>query len=103
MINFLIGTLLLIYYPKTIKQWRSFAKPDFVKSMLPLGIFTTIQAVAYYLALGSGGNASQVGPILQAQVVLTVVLAVIFLKERDFIYRKILASILVTIGVLLIR
>jgi bacterial/archaeal transporter family protein len=102
-INFMIGTLLLIYYPKTLRQLPGFTKPSFIKAMLPLGFFTSIQAIAYYLALGSGGNASQIGPILQAQVIVTVLLAIIFLKERDFIYRKIIASILVTIGVLLIR
>lgn len=102
-INFLITLILLIYYPKTLKQLKSFSSRNFLYRMLPLGFFTSIQAIAYYLALGQGANASQVGPILQAQVIVTVLLAALLLKERDFFLRKIIAALLVSIGVILMR
>ncbi len=101
--NFLISLMILIIYPKTIFQWKSFIKPSFIKAMLPLAMFSAIQGIFYYYALAKGGNASQVGPITQAQVVLTVLLAVIFLKEKDYLLQKITASVLVTIGVLLLK
>lgn len=48
------------------------------------------------------GPASQIAPINQAQVIVTVLLAIIVLKERDHLFRKVIAAILVTIGVILL-
>lgn len=100
--NFLVGFLLLAYYPKTLNQWRIFVQPNFLKKMLPLGIFSTIQALLYLFAFANGGHASQVGTIRQTQVIVTVLLAVIFLNERDMLIGKLTAAILVTIGVFLL-
>jgi transporter family protein len=102
-INFIIGFILLFLYPVAIKQWKHFVSTEFLKKMLPLGIFFSIQAVAYYLALASGGNASQIGPINQAQVILTVIMAAIFLHERGNLWKKVMAAFLVSTGVLLLK
>lgn len=101
-VNFLIGFILLISYPGILREWKQFTTPSFLKRMLPLGLFSAVQANALYLAFASGGNASQIGPIIQAQVIVTVLLAVIFLNERDHIFRKLLAAALVTLGVILL-
>ena len=100
--NFLIVIILLIIFPKSLKNWKGFAKPDFLKKMLPLGILSTSQAILYYFALAKG-PASQIAPISQAQVIVTLLLAVILLKERDHLVKKALAAVLVTIGVILLR
>lgn len=101
-VNFLIGFGLLVAYPKTLLEWSHFVQPKFLMKMLPLGIFSTIQGIAYLLALANGGNASQVGTIRQATVIVTVILAVILLNEKDNLARKLVAAVLVTIGVILL-
>ncbi len=100
--NFLIVIILLLFYPKAIQQWRHFTKPNFLKKMLPLVIFSLIQGLAYLFALSYGGNTAQVGTIRQASVIVTVILAVIFLGEKDNLFRKLIAAVLVTFGVILL-
>ena len=96
--NFMIGFILLLIYPKALRQWRGFIKPAFLKKMLPLGILTSVQGIAYIFAL-TKGPASQIAPISQAQVIITVLLAVILLKERTNLFRKLIAAFLVMFGV----
>ena len=82
---------------------KRFADKKFLKNLSLLGIFYSAQAVAYYIALQSGRNASQIAPIYKSNIILTVLLAVIFLKERKNICSKLFAGMLVTLGVLLIK
>lgn len=101
-INFLIFFILFAIFPTVLQHWKSFIKINFLKNMVPITIFSTIQGIAYLIALANGGNVSQVGTIRQASVITTVILAVLFLKEKDFFLRKLIAAILVTIGVILL-
>lgn len=89
-------------FPKAILKMEVLKSKSFLKKMLTLGVFTSAQAIAYYFALAKG-PASQIAPIGQSQVIITILLAVIILKERDNLLRKMVAAILVTIGVLLLR
>lgn len=100
--NFLIGLMILAVYPKSMQQWKDFIQPSFLSKMLPLGLFSTIQGILYLQALTYVGYTAQIGTIRQSSVILTVLLAVIFLSERDNLYRKIIAAVLVTVGVFLL-
>ncbi|MBI3342051.1 EamA family transporter [Candidatus Curtissbacteria bacterium] len=62
-----------------------------------------MSAIFFYSSIEFGASASQAGPILQSTVIVTVILAAIFLKERDHLLKKIISAVLVTIGVLLMR
>ncbi len=103
MANFLSGFTILVFAPKALGQWRHFVQPSFLKKMLPLGIFSTAQGILYLTALTYGGNTAQVGTIRQASVIVTVILAVIFLRERGKLGRKFAAAVLVTLGVILLK
>jgi drug/metabolite transporter (DMT)-like permease len=100
--NFLSGFFILAFYPKALRQWRHFVQPSFLVKMLPLAVFSATQGVLYLLALTYGGNTAQVGTIRQASVILTVLLAIIFLNERGKLWHKLIAAALVTAGVLLL-
>lgn len=102
LVNILIGIILLLIFPKAIRQLKVLVNKNFLKKMLPLSVFSAAQAIAYYFALAKG-PASQIAPIGQAQVIITILLAVVILKERDNLIRKIIAAILVMIGVILLR
>lgn len=101
--NFLIGFLLLICFPKALQQWKHFTQPEFLKKMIPLGIFSTIQGIAYLQALTTPGVTAQVSVIRDAAVIVTVLLAIIFLHERDNLFRKMIAAILVVCGIVLLN
>jgi len=100
--NFLSGFFILVFYPKALQQWRQVVQPRFLGRMLPLAVFSATQGVLYLLALAYGGNTAQVGTIRQASVIVTVLLAIIFLKERGNLGRKLIAAALVTVGVFLL-
>ncbi len=97
---FMPGILLLCLFPRKIKVFK-----PIVSSGRNLFIFVflyAIQVISYYAALGLGANASQLSPITRAQIILTVLLSAIFLRERDRLWLKLGAAILTTAGVLLI-
>lgn len=100
--NFLSGFFVLSFYPKALKQWKHFVQPNFLVKMLPLAVFSATQGVLYLLALAYGGNTAQVGTIRQASVIVTVMFAALFLKERGNLGKKLIAAVLVTAGVLLL-
>ncbi|MEK9196479.1 MAG: GRP family sugar transporter, partial [Patescibacteria group bacterium] len=69
--------------------------------MLLLGLFFSVGSVALLTAYNRG-DVSAVAPINQTSIVITTLLAVIFLKERDHLPKKILAAMICFIGALLI-
>lgn len=103
MANFFSGLIILAFAPRTLLDWQQFIKPNFLAKMLPLSVFSTAQGIMYLTALTHAGNTAQVGTIRQAMVIVTALLAVIFLRERNNLSRKLLAAIMVTIGVILLR
>lgn len=100
--NFLSGFFILAFYPKTLRQWGHFVQPNFLLKMVPLAVLSATQGVLYLLALTYGGNTAQVGTIRQSSVIVTVLLAIIFLNERGRLWHKLAAAVLVTAGVFLL-
>jgi len=97
------GILLLFLYPRSVKKFNSFLKPKIAKNMILLSLFWAVSAIAFYLAIEKGALASQISPISQSRVILTVLLAVIFLKERDNLPAKIVAALMTMMGVMMIK
>lgn len=67
-----------------------------------LSIFYGISAVTFFGALQIGESASQVVSVSLVSVIVTVLSAMVFLKERDYPYQKLLGAVLASIGVLLL-
>jgi len=102
-IGFLLpGLFLIVVNPKVLFKLKAFLKGKLFFKMLILDICYGTSAIFFYKAIESGANASQITPILQATVIITVILAAIFLKERDHLVKKFICAVLVTIGVILI-
>lgn len=101
---FLISDLLMVMvFPSAA---RNIAKGlDFkpLIKMVVLGIINSIGSVAILIAFQTGGNVSQVAPMSQSVVIVTVILAALFLGERENLAKKCVAAILVSIGVLVLR
>lgn len=102
-ISFLPGVLLVALRPTVLRSFNRLTNIPFAKNMLFLTIFYSAQAIAYYVALQTGANASQLAPIYKSNIILTVLLAIVFLKEKEKLALKLLSAALVTVGVLLIK
>ena len=102
-ISLIPGLFLLAFNPGVIKQFKRLQNFTYSRNLLFLTIFYSAQSIAYYMALHIGANASQIAPIYKSNIILTILLAVIFLKEQKHMLVKIFAAILVTAGVLLVR
>jgi len=97
------GLFLTIVSPGSIKKMGYFFyKKRFVKIFL-LTLFYAAGGISFYLAITLGGQASRVATISQTSIIATIIIAALFLKERDHLLKKVIASICVMIGVLLLR
>lgn len=65
-------------------------------------VLYAIQAITFYVALQMGALVAQLSAIAKSSIILTVILATIFLNERKDIAKKIIGALLTTFGVLLV-
>lgn len=92
--------LSLRYIQKMPSVIRSVKRID--PNLLTYSLIYTISAITYFLALQYGALVSQMSAISRASIILTVIFAAIFLKEKKHVWKKIVAAILTTVGVLLV-
>lgn len=96
------GTVLVLllwfhsHVPKVIASMSSISKHLVIYSIL-----YSSSAIAFYLAIQNGGLAGQVSSIYRASIILTVLLSAALLHERKQLPQKIVAAILVTIGIVM--
>lgn len=95
--------LTLVVYSSYLPKLKKEVTPKLLVKNLFLGIFYSVGLIASFLAYQSGGTASQIVPIGQSVVIVTVILAALFIGERDNLLKKFVAAILVSAGVLLIK
>jgi len=97
MITSAIIMWIVFFIRRTQFSWKIFTFP-----IILLMIARTISAYSFTLAFNSGGKLSVSSYISSLSVILIVIFGAIILKERDFIYRKIVAILLATIGLTMI-
>ena len=93
--------VVLLTNPKSVTKMKPFLSRGILIRMLILGVVFSICNVALMKAYQSG-KASLVAPLQQTSLVVTILLAVIFLGERTRLWQKSVADIVCFIGVLLI-
>jgi uncharacterized membrane protein len=100
--SLLPGIVLLGFFPRQITKIPALLKPKPFLFMCFFCFIYTIQAISYYLAFQNGAPMSRLTPLSKSSIILTVILAVIFLRERSNLPKKIVAAALVTIGAILL-
>jgi drug/metabolite transporter (DMT)-like permease len=93
---------LMAINPKVIPKIKTIINKKTFLEVLGACFFQAIAGVAMYNAYRFGGDASQITPIRELSVVLTVILGYLILKEKTNIVRKIIGSIISFLGVLLL-
>ena len=97
------AVLTLVAFPSALGRIKKQIGVKLLRNTVLLGVFYSIGITASYAAYQNGGTASQIVPIGQSVVIVTVVLSAIFIGERDDLVKKLAAAVLVTAGVLLLR
>ncbi len=100
--SFLPGIVLIVLFPRAMKSLKGLTQSNKLLTISVFTFFYALQAVSYYLSYQNGGKISHLSPIIQSSILLTVLLSAFFLKETKYIKRKIIAGIMVTIGVILL-
>jgi len=90
-------------YPKSIAKMKPLFERKTLLKLGLLGVFYAVSAITIFLAYQVGKNASQIAPLNQTATIITVVLSVIFLKERTDLLRKLLGAIISLVGVVLVK
>ncbi|MDP2930127.1 MAG: hypothetical protein Q8N56_00755, partial [bacterium] len=85
------------------RKQAGFLIPKAAINMFLLALVWVVSAIAFYTAIEKGALASQISPIMQSGIILTILLAVIFLTERDNLPTKIVAGLMTIIGVIMIK
>lgn len=102
-IAFIVPALAVwIVFPKSTEKMKSMFEFHFLKKLALLGILYATSAITIFMAYQVGRNIAQIAPLNQTSAILTVLLAIIFLKENTQIGRKLLGIILSFIGILLV-
>lgn len=100
---FLPPLAIILLYPNSIKSMKPIFEKSKLTKMALLAIFYSAAVLLLFIAIKVGGPLSQVYPISQISIILTVALGAIFLKERSNLVRKFLGALLVIAGVILLR
>ncbi len=99
---FLPAFFVSVLYPRKLFGVKTYLKKNVIGKMVLLCALYGLSATAFFAALSITTNASQLFSINAFSVITVVIFSIIFLKERDFMLRKVIGSILSLIGLLLV-
>jgi drug/metabolite transporter (DMT)-like permease len=104
-INFSVPAfLILILNPKSITGAISVYKDrNYLKWIFVNAFFYFVSFFSIFKAYEAGGATSQVNIFLSTETIVLVILSAIFLKERENLKIKLLAAIIASLGVYLIK
>lgn len=93
---------LIIITPKTLKKLTFYLKPKRALNISLVSLNDTLATIFLFFAYQIGRNASQIGPLMATQTIVSVLLAILILKERNNILNKIIGASIVVAGVILV-
>lgn len=100
--QFLPVILILLFNPKTIKKVSYYLTKDRGTKMIFLSMGDVLGMLALFLAYQAGGKASVISPLSSTRIILTVLLAALFLKEREQLKNKLLGATITVVGIMLL-
>lgn len=100
--NIMPATVILLAYPKKFPKLIHDLR-HINKNLVLYSAVYLVAAETFYYPLKNGALVSQMSTIMRASIIMTVILSMIFLKERSNMLKKFVGAILTTAGILLIR
>ena len=92
----------MAFYPRSVKNMKVFLTRRSFINMVILSLFYATSVILFFFALQIAKNSSEVVSLNSLGVVVTVILAIVFLRERKRMVWKVMGSILGFLGLLLI-
>lgn len=99
---FLPGLLLVLAKPKTALEFPEFLKKNRIGKVALFTLLYTLAALSFYYAFILADNVSLVSATGQISTILTVILGIIVLKEREDLRKKLLGGALSFVGLILL-
>jgi drug/metabolite transporter (DMT)-like permease len=96
--SFLSLITLVIMKPSIVKKLSFYYQPKFGFNIIVVSINDTLATLFVFLAYQVGRNALQIGPLMATQTIVTVILALFILHEREYMTQKIIGALTVVIG-----
>ncbi|HLZ69771.1 MAG TPA: DMT family transporter [Dehalococcoidia bacterium] len=93
---------LLVTRPKTLRQLRFYGTRRRAACITVLGMNDTLGTLCVFYAYRIGRNAAQIDPLLGMTTILSVVLAIVLLRERRHLRGKLLGALVTVAGALLV-
>jgi len=100
--TFFITTILIVLRPGIIKKFSFYFEQKHALNIITTSVNDGLATFFGFTAYQIGRNALQIGPLMATQTLLTVLLAIIFLNERDRVLQKIIGSLAAVIGTILL-
>lgn len=97
-----VTSSLIVLRPKKIKKLSFYFKPKNALNIITTSFNDGLANIFGLYAYQIGRNALQIGPLAATQTLVTVILAMIILKEREFIVQRIIGSIAAVLGAILL-
>ena len=97
-----VTSILVILKPNIIKKISFYFKPKRAINIVLTSANDALANIFGFTAYQIGRNALQIGPIASTQTILTVLLAVVILKERDRMFQRIVGSLSAVTGTTLL-
>ena len=103
-IGFLLpGLLTALIHPKKLAYLKTYLHKSFIYKMLLLCLLNGLCAVAFYASLQLTPNSSQLFAINSFGAIITVILSIFILKEKDDVIKKIVGVLVSFFGLLLVN
>jgi drug/metabolite transporter (DMT)-like permease len=101
-LDFLLPAIVLwgLYYRSVRRQIKMLTKPVTLLKLSILCVIYSVFGITILLSYKYGGEASVIGAVSQSTTVVIVLLAIVFLGEKNQLLKKIVSSLLAFIGVL---
>jgi drug/metabolite transporter (DMT)-like permease len=100
--SFLPVVILSLTMPGKLKKLTFYKTPSRAINITIVSVIDALATIALYFAYQLGHNASQISPIMGTQTIVSVILAILILKERNNMLHKIIGATIVVLGVMLV-
>lgn len=87
---------------KVTSKIQHLTKPEVLTKIIMIAILYAVSILALNYGYQIGKNSAQIAPLNQTSTLITVLFGIIFLQERTHMFKKIAASILACIGIILL-
>lgn len=93
---------LLLVRPQTIRKLAYYLKAKYALCVSVLSLSDTVGSICTFYAYQIGRNVAQIAPLMGLITIISVLLAIVFLKERSNLLNKIIGALVVVVGALLV-